>query len=195
MKRTIDKALAAYQLRDLQSFRNILITLDRTGNTVEDALKYINYQTMFHEKIPALLCKTCGGKMSLYPVNTGPNNQVPEADMKSQWYCHSCDISIFRKNAPEKEHTHMIRKQIEYHVSGGEDYDSEWGTEEFHRVCECGGKQYLAPINIKQGNQNLHGYKSVWQCPSCGFENYKLTTTEVEIRRHKNRMKNKDKES
>jgi hypothetical protein len=94
-KRTIDKSLAAFAFKDLQTFKNIIMTLRIDGHTIDKALEHINEKvpvsTPISKKKSAQLkkilkkCPNCGSRLALFPVE-----QWNIDGNKSVWRCTSC---------------------------------------------------------------------------------------------------------
>jgi len=62
MKRTIDKSLAAFKLKDLEVFVNIVETLSMDGNSVKTAVEYIkDSANRIVSDLPTVdVCPMCG---------------------------------------------------------------------------------------------------------------------------------------
>lgn len=189
MNRPIDKVLAAYQLRDLQTFRNILISLDNNGLTINQALRYVWYATRVKHNNPLKDCPECDEKMALYPVNTSPRNQVG-GSYKSQWYCSHCGHSIYSKRTLLSIRSRALRKQ--YKELENEKYNKEleeWEMNTFtdralEGVCpDCKKEMYLYKVDTPAGPSNVNSYRSVWFCDHCNYEKYSNRTIKEEALR------------
>ena len=178
-QRPIDKVLAGYQLRDLQSFRNILISLDGSGFSIAEALKYIHYLTFANDRDAyKRKCPECDNLMSLYPVNTNNSNRVG-GKYRCQWYCHSCSHSIFIKrtvpdtlnrakiqNAPKKLEFVNARESLAFEIAS-------FLKRPLDSACpDCGKVMELLRVCTPVGRSNIYGYKSVWFCDNCLYEKY-----------------------
>lgn len=99
--------LQSFQLRDLQSFKNICIILAAHEKTIPDALEYITARVT-PPKPMKKECPDCSGDMYLYSVNTSPRNQVGGSH-KTQWYCNNCGFSIFSSQTIKEQVENMRR--------------------------------------------------------------------------------------
>lgn len=56
-----------------------------------------------HHVIPktqfvAVLCPRCSQPMELHPVNTSPEDQIPDKKKHAKWWCPSCDVYILEED-------------------------------------------------------------------------------------------------
>jgi len=95
----IDRALAVFGRGHLQDLLTLSDHLRSLGLTMEDARRHLdrlrgaNRQAERHRRRMmyayarrAKACPACGAPMSLYPVNSGPRDQVG-GDWRAQWLC------------------------------------------------------------------------------------------------------------
>lgn len=93
-RREIDKSLQAWNVRDLQTFKVIIQTLQLEGHTIDAAINYIeglaaNEQEVMQRHQAALdewvekakKCPECSNPLSLGSVGPNPKGY------KHQWYC------------------------------------------------------------------------------------------------------------
>ena len=107
----MEKVLAAFQRRDLETFKNIILTLKNKNRTVNDALKWIdesshrrwiNQQKMLKRREAweqkAKKCPDCEKKertisMRLYPIEND----------SCHWVCWKCQLGIYVVQSITKE--------------------------------------------------------------------------------------------
>jgi hypothetical protein len=96
MNREIDHEFSSFRFADLQTFRNILLTMKIYKRQIPEVLEYITQkeQGMLQDCQTLHLCDECGGAMNLFEVNSNPRDQVG-GDYKTQWWCGYCDNSIY----------------------------------------------------------------------------------------------------
>ena len=93
MGRSIKKSLGAFSDRDLQTFRNIVLTLRNDGNDIDEALDFIEagknrlVSKKQQEQINDLTkkCPNCGSLLRLFTIE-----QENSEGYKSVWRCSSC---------------------------------------------------------------------------------------------------------
>lgn len=108
MDMLIEKLLVAWNLATIQMAAQINRQLKKHSKTWEDVEKYISTLSQVHKGgfkntgLTGISCPKCKQPMFLYSVNTTRCNKVG-GDYKSQWYCRSCDISIFNKLTVQEE--------------------------------------------------------------------------------------------
>lgn len=176
-KRGIEKALAAFNLRDLQSFKMILIVLDQNDLTLQQALKYIQFKSFPTHITYVVKCPECKNPMVLHSVNTVPCDQVG-GKWRSQWHCQFCGYESFsRKTVPQE--LHKMKKRNLAYKGDASDLEAEVNLFLQSRLImstcpECGKVIALHAINTEQGPRNVHGYRSVWFClnEECLYEKY-----------------------
>ena len=105
----IKKTLSAFTRSQLQTFRNIIYTLGRSGKTIEEAIEYINIITQTKMTPVGLPCPECNRNMKLFPVNSSPATQVG-GDFLTQWHCPRCGHDIFSQSS-FKEEINKLRRQ------------------------------------------------------------------------------------
>lgn len=182
-KRPIEDALAAFKLSDLQSFKNIILTIQNTGWGIEDALKYVDAQTKLRSHPVSKFCPDCGNPSALYPVNTSACNQVG-GKLRSQWYCGKCGYSSFSKQSVAVEARRSLRKDLDKEERRMAEYVIAMSTHEgIRRKCPaCGVKRmFLYPVRTPKGKANIYGWKSLWHCEECGHERYTLYSIKDEV--------------
>ena len=109
MKRTIDKTLGAFTKKDLQTFKNIILTIKNDGWEVNDVLQYV--KTMKVSRMPtqktdalteeqkkylqnkyAKLCPECSRPTSLFGVPEGNSKGYKSVWRCTKgWKCVSCN--------------------------------------------------------------------------------------------------------
>lgn len=102
--RTIEESLAAFKLADLQTFRNICITIKMDGHEIIDVIKYITSidQRRINNMRPPRLCPECNGPMLIGDVNSRPCNQVGGGH-NSHWFCSFCGYEEFSDQSVKDE--------------------------------------------------------------------------------------------
>lgn len=45
---------------------------------------------------------------------------------------------------------------------------------------ECGNRMFLRQVTRPEGRQNIHGYKSAWECSQCPYEIYSKKSAQEE---------------
>lgn len=90
----IDKALQAFDARDLNAFKIIMNIIGHKKLDLGDVMRYINIREMAIGIDAYYPCKACASPMMLELVNNQPCNQVGE-DLKTQWFCNHCGESEF----------------------------------------------------------------------------------------------------
>jgi predicted nucleic acid-binding Zn-ribbon protein len=187
-KRPIDEALQAYSTGDLQTFRNILIVLEQNGLTIDQLLKYTWYKTMARDTAILKTCPECGDDMNLFSVNHSPCAMVG-GHYRSQWFCDNCGHSEYRRKSPIAVAHRVRRDTYKPIIKGTKGFDRqllEWEINDFLRrpldkPCpECGGKIYLYKVNTPPGKANIYGYKSMWFCELCGYQEYTKNSVKEE---------------
>ena len=100
MKKDIKRLLEAFSVRDLQTFRNIIISLRNGNNTLEDAFVEVDRRIGVQNREIVddvnlyIQCKNCRSSMFVYEVNNQPCTMVG-GDYKSQTFCNNCGESEF----------------------------------------------------------------------------------------------------
>jgi ssDNA-binding Zn-finger/Zn-ribbon topoisomerase 1 len=186
----MDEAMQAYSLAQLQTFRNMLITLDRNELTIDQFLRYIWFRSMVQETRVVKPCPECQEDMVLFPINQSPCTQIG-GKWQSQWYCETCGHDELQKATVFKV-AHDLRKKTYPFVEHEKKYKKEmleWEIAQYMKrplegVCpDCGKRMLLYSITTPLGRANLKGYKSVWFCDLCGYEKYLNRTVTEEATR------------
>lgn len=114
-----------FNFGQLQDIATLVNHLKKNNVSVEDFMEFIKKEKaervknekLYREKIEgvkqlwkknALKCPECKTVMNLYPVNTGPADQV-EKNLQSMWDCPKCHHQIFNR-APTKDIIERTRK-------------------------------------------------------------------------------------
>lgn len=94
MSKTMEQVLQVFTMRDLFTFKNILLTLQLNEKTIPEALGFIIAQEHDAPNAVWKQCPDCGSIAMLVPVNDQPCTQVGEGFV-AMFFCETCGYGDF----------------------------------------------------------------------------------------------------
>jgi len=91
--KTLERLFDPFSLADIQTFKNIVLTLKQYGYTADDGVGYIISLVDKQKKINDLtkLCPDCGQSLKLFPIKEDNEyNYRSKWTCTKGWKCHSC---------------------------------------------------------------------------------------------------------
>jgi uncharacterized protein with PIN domain len=135
------------------------------------------------QKVPRPKCPECDVELFIKKISTPPGPANKNA-YQSLWYCPICIHEEYSTQTVEEV---MGELQEKYDMNAPDLaqklIDQQTILEDLimPKCPQCETDLKLIKINIPKGLSNKYGYRTVWQCSSCAFEEFKLTTYTSEL--------------
>jgi len=185
--KTIEQLTAAYEKGMLQDAVVLWRWLKKNGKSMADVEKYLAeiVKTAGKPKdqpgdVTIMKCPECEGPMFLFPVNTGPRDQV-DGNYHSQWVCRNPKCMHTKFNVSTKMEILERIKDVELKGIGKKKHLHFTDTVVPKSKCPlCGAMRYLYTVNTSKEDQVGGLHKSQWVCPNkeCGFEEFSPKSNE-----------------
>ena len=175
----ISKILGVFTISDLQQFRNMIMIVEHHGITFDAVLRYINDISKGPRRLTKS-CPECGQTMRLYQVNTGSEDQVGRK-YHTQWWCETCGYDEFSRKTFHEQAVRINKRGSQSDSTGSAYLIDSGARSPFRNICpHCQATMSLWRVNTPPGKANVHGYQSVWQCASCGYDEYSTRSLKEE---------------